>query len=73
MEKVVATIDTPSSHQGILRPAAKNSVVSEPARLVTAMPITSDNKKKSPTIPQSSGDNNMSTFLLVYAFAVRHV
>ena len=31
--KVVATIDTPTSHQGAARPEVKNSVVLVPARL----------------------------------------
>ena len=31
--KVVATIDTPTSHQGAARPEVKNSVVLRPARL----------------------------------------
>ena len=31
VEKVVATIDTPSNHQGIFLPARKNWLVLEPA------------------------------------------
>ena len=32
VEKVVATIETPTSHQGAARPDVKNSAVLEPAR-----------------------------------------
>ncbi len=32
LEKVVATIDSPASHQGTARPEAKNSAVLLPAR-----------------------------------------
>ena len=32
VENVVATIDTPTSHQGAARPEVKNSLVEEPAR-----------------------------------------
>ena len=41
-EKVVATIDTPSSHHGIPRPERKNSDVLLPDLLATAMPIASE-------------------------------
>ena len=40
-EKVVATIEMPSSHQGMLRPDRKNSVVPEPARRAANRPIVS--------------------------------
>ena len=38
VEKVVATIDVPSSHQGSFRPARKNSFVPEPARRANQSP-----------------------------------
>ena len=41
VENVVATMESPSNHQGILLPERKNSEVSLPAFLETTMPITS--------------------------------
>ena len=38
-EKVVATMEIPSSHQGILRPERKNSFVFFPDRFATTIPI----------------------------------
>ena len=40
--KVVATIESPASHQGTARPEAKNSVVPLPARL----PKNKDGRKQ---------------------------
>jgi hypothetical protein len=53
VEKVVATIETPSSHQGILRPERKNSLLEEPALLETQTPIKSEVEKKLMMIAQS--------------------
>ena len=39
VEKVVATIDVPNSHQGSFRPERKNSSVPEPARRAKYRPI----------------------------------
>ena len=55
VEKVVATMDTPSSHQGMLLPAAKNSSELDPALRVTARPIARDTAKKRRMITQSMG------------------
>ena len=55
VEKVVATMETPRSHQGMLRPAAKNSTELDPAFRVTARPMASDTAKKSRMFAQSMG------------------
>ena len=52
-EKVVATIDMPSSHQGMPRPERKNSAELRPARLVTASPTASVTAMKPTMIVQS--------------------
>ncbi|MHC4611845.1 MAG: hypothetical protein ACYS7M_16030 [Planctomycetota bacterium] len=54
VEKVVATMDMPSSHQGMARPDRKNSEVLRPDRLATKTPISSANTKKATTNIQSS-------------------
>jgi len=46
VENVVATIETPSSHQGILRPDRKNSEELLPAFLEAMTPTTSETAKK---------------------------
>ena len=39
VENVVATMETPSSHHGMLRPERKNCFVSRPARRAAQTPI----------------------------------
>ena len=53
VEKVVATIDTPSSHHGWLRPARKNDEKSLPALRDTRSPIASESARKPARISQS--------------------
>ena len=52
-EKVVATMETPKSHQGMLRPERKNSFAELPADLADARPITKEITKKAAMMPQS--------------------
>ena len=52
-EKVVATIEIPSSHHGIFLPDKKNSVTSLPDFFETKTPIKSDMTKKPEIITQS--------------------
>lgn len=52
---MVATMETPSSHQGIVRLEAKNSAALEPARLVTLMPTISEIMKNAMIKTQSIG------------------
>ncbi len=53
VEKVVATIDIPNNHQGILRPDRKNSPLEEPALFETQIPIINEIEKKLIIITQS--------------------
>ena len=53
VENVVATIETPSSHQGWLRPARKNAEKSLLALRATRRPIQSENARKLARISQS--------------------
>jgi len=55
-EKVVATIETPSNHQGIFRPERKNSVVSFPERRATKTPMPKETIKNKMMIVQSNPD-----------------
>ena len=52
-EKVVATIEIPSNHQGILRPDRKNSFELEPAFLETPRPMIRNRAKNEKIIIQS--------------------
>jgi hypothetical protein len=52
-EKVVATIDTPNSHQGIFLPERKNSFAELPAFLEVKIPIKRDMIKKAAMMAQS--------------------
>ena len=52
-EKVVATMETPKSHQGMLRPERKNSFAELPADFAEASPITREIIKKAAMMPQS--------------------
>jgi hypothetical protein len=52
-EKVQATIDTPSNHQGIPLPPRKNSVVFFPAVLEATHPMVRTITKKTKIIVQS--------------------
>ena len=56
-EKVVATIDTPSSHQGILRPERKNSLVDLPDPRLAHRPMASVTAKNRNTMIQSKEVN----------------
>jgi hypothetical protein len=55
-EKVVATMEIPSNHQGIDRPARKNSVAFLPAFRYATHPIASTTTKKRAIMPQSKFD-----------------
>lgn len=52
-EKVVATIETPKSHQGIFRPERKNSFADLPAFLEVYAPISIEITKNAAIILQS--------------------
>ncbi len=52
--KVVATIETPISHQGAERPEVKNSAVFEPARLASRIGGMAQMQMEAMTMPQSS-------------------
>lgn len=68
-EKVVATIDTPNNHHGILRPERKKSEVLELDFLENAIPINSTNKKYTATMVQS---RVVSVILLVLQSRVKY-
>ena len=55
-EKVVATIETPKSHQGIPRPETKKSAELRPARFDTMTPTASVVAMNATTIVQSIGE-----------------
>src|SRR5210317_498312 len=57
VEKVVATMDTPSSHQGILRPDKKKSDELLPACFVQTTPMPSASAKNPKMKPQSNPVN----------------
>ena len=59
VEKVVATMDTPNNHQGILRPERKNSLLEDPALLETQNPINSEIEKKVMMMAQSIDNNSI--------------
>jgi hypothetical protein len=59
VEKVVATIENPSSHHGMFRPERKNSELLDPARRDTNTPIDSDRTRNAPTMHQSIGAMNI--------------
>ena len=63
VEKVVATIETPSNHHGIFLPARKNDFVSFPAFLDAHIPIPKENKKYKPIIDQSNVFNCILHFV----------
>ncbi len=52
--KVVATIDTPTSHHGAARPDVKNSAVLDPARRAIHSAGANDNEIEPATMIQSS-------------------
>src|SRR4029079_3034155 len=56
---VVATIDSPASHQGTARPEAKNSDVLRPARWAKNNAGPKQIKSETATISQSSGERCM--------------
>ena len=51
--KVVATIETPTSHQGAARPDVKNSAVLEPARRASQSAGANDTATETTTMSQS--------------------
>src|SRR5712691_752520 len=53
VEKVVATIETPISHQGADRPDVKNSAVLRPARLIRNTAGRNDTTIETTTMAQS--------------------
>ena len=54
VEKVVATIEIPNSHQGMLLPERKYSLLLLPALLLVQIPIPKVIERKAMIIPQSS-------------------
>src|SRR5690606_7363207 len=58
-ENVVATIETPSSHQGMLRPDRKKSAALRPALREVHSPIAIDSTKTAATIDQSRKPKTM--------------
>ena len=58
--KVVATIETPTSHQGAARPDVKNSVVFLPARLAKKIAGRKEMMMLAAMIAQSSVVNGMT-------------
>src|SRR5688572_10561831 len=57
---VVATMDTPTSHQGAARPEVKNSAVLLPARRASTIAGTNETKIERTTMTQSSVVNCIS-------------
>src|SRR6476660_9723578 len=55
VEKVVATIETPTSHHGAARPDVKNSAVLLPARFAKKMAGRNDTTTETAMTVQSSG------------------
>ena len=60
--KVVATIESPASHQGTERPEAKNSEVLRPARRAKNSAGTKHTSSVTATITQSSGARVMARY-----------
>jgi hypothetical protein len=54
VENVVATMDVPSNHQGMLRPDRKNELLLAPARRLTRIPIEIETVSTAATMIQSS-------------------
>jgi hypothetical protein len=71
VEKVVATIETPSSLHGMLRPARKNSVALEPARRVSSDPTVSESATKARTTAQSMAPSLIATPVVCSTSAAR--
>ena len=61
VEKVVATMEVPRSHQGSFLPARKNSSVPWPARRAKYRPTTRTTRPYSPTTTQSDAVNCMTS------------
>ena len=61
VEKVVATMEKPRSHQGMERPERKKSSLDSPAFLETMMPTTSVKTRKPMMIPQSRAFTGMNS------------
>src|SRR5688572_5042484 len=57
--KVVATIDTPTSHQGAARPEVKNSAVLDPARRARRIAGRNETQIEPTMMNQSSGTRRM--------------
>ena len=64
MEKVVATMETPKSHHGMLRPPRKNSEELFPADFDAQSPMPSETIKKAPMIAQSMPPSFISAIVL---------
>ncbi|GAA0722716.1 hypothetical protein GCM10009430_25390 [Aquimarina litoralis] len=58
-ENVVATIEIPNNHQGILRPDKKNSLALLPDFFETTIPMIAKTIKKEIMIIQSKVDNDI--------------
>src|SRR5215510_16410491 len=61
VEKVVATMDTPTSHHGAARPDVKNSAVLFPARRKKKIAGRKEMTTDAATMPQSSAVNRIRT------------
>jgi hypothetical protein len=61
--KVVATIETPTSHQGAARPEVKNSEVLCPARFAKKIAGKNDMAMLAAMIPISSGEKLKPLFI----------
>jgi hypothetical protein len=66
-EKVVATIETPKSHQGIFRPDKKKSAELFPLCRDTITPINKDISKNPAIIDQSNVDKVMVLLVNLYS------
>jgi hypothetical protein len=62
VEKVVATIEIPSNHQGIVLPDKKYSEVFFDEVFDTKNPIASTSNKKNMIIAESINDNSTTAF-----------
>jgi hypothetical protein len=71
VEKVVATIEMPSSHQGICLPARKNSALFEPARFEKIIPTARITMRKTMTIDQSIQFSAIKYILRLFEQALR--
>jgi hypothetical protein len=72
-ENVVATIETPKSHQGILRPERKKSAELLPLCRETTTPISKEITKKPAIIDQSNVDKVILFEVLSFKYSSRNL